>query len=92
MHFQTPEAGIAFPQIATAISKTSQAYNSESVGFVRTYRSGSGGITRQVYSQQVQRILTCTASTEIWLVGTVSVPDHKCSMQIVRHSLIVTNI
>ena len=92
MHFQTPEAGIAFPQIVTAISKTSQAYNSESVGFVRTYGSGSGGITRQVYSQQVQRILTCTASTEIWLVGTVSVtfmmtwlfPDQKCSMQIVR--------
>ena len=92
MHFQTPEAGIAFPQIVTAISKTSQAYNSESVGFVRTYGSGSGGITREEYSQQVQRILTCTASTEIWLVGKVSVRDHKCSMQIVRHSLIVTNI
>ena len=46
-----------------AISKTSQAYNSEVVGFVRTYGSGSGGTTGQVYSQQVQRNYSCTVST-----------------------------
>ena len=93
MHFSTPETGIAFTQIVTAISTTSQAYDSENVGFVRTYGSGSGGTTGQVYSQQVPRILTCTApQTEIWLVGTVaatfmttwSVPDQKCSLQYVR--------
>ena len=92
MHFSTPETGIAFTQIVTAISKTSQAYDSESVGFVRTYGSGNGGTTGQVYSQQVQRVLTCTTSTEIWLVGTVSatfmttwsIPDQKCNMHVLR--------
>ena len=60
MHFRTSETGITFIQIVTAISKTSQAYDSEVTGFVRTYGSGSGETIGEIYSQQVQHISTCT--------------------------------
>jgi len=93
MHFQTPETGIAFNQIVTAISTTSQGYDSQSFGFVRTYGNGSGGGTAgYVYSQQVQRIMTLYAQTTVYLVGTVSatymttwqIPDQKCCMHAVK--------
>ena len=42
-HFQTPETGIAFTQIITAISTLSGGDDNQNVGFVRTHGSGTVG-------------------------------------------------
>ena len=93
MQYNTPDSGIAFTQVVTAISTTSTNYDSQTAGFVRTYNSGSGGdFSTYVYSQQVHRILTLTAATTVYVTGTVSAtfmttwgtPSNGSSLQAVR--------
>ena len=55
----------------TAISTTSLGNDSQ-FGFVRGLGSGQGGNTVTTYAQQVQRILTLTAATTVYLTGMVS--------------------
>ena len=89
MVYQTGDATSTIVQVTTAISTTSLGNDSQ-FGFVRGLGSGQGGNTVTTYAQQVQRILTLTAATKVYLTGMVSgsynwsTPTNQSCLQAVR--------